>query len=30
MYALCERVCHPDNDTENLVTEPLSSNGRLL
>jgi hypothetical protein len=33
MYALlCERVynCHLDNDTENLVTEPLSRNGRLL
>jgi hypothetical protein len=22
--------CHPDNNTGNLVTEPLSSNGRLL
>jgi hypothetical protein len=22
--------CHPDNDTGNLVTEPLSSNGRPL
>jgi hypothetical protein len=33
MYALlCERVysCHLDNDTENLVTEPLSRNGRQL
>jgi hypothetical protein len=33
LYALlCERVynCHLDNDTENLVTEPLSSNGRPL
>jgi hypothetical protein len=26
----CEHVCHPDNDTGNLVTELLSSNGRLL
>jgi hypothetical protein len=31
MYALsCECVCHPDNDTGNLVTEPLSSNRRPL
>jgi hypothetical protein len=33
MYAvLCERVynCHLHNDKENLVTEPLSSNGRSL
>jgi hypothetical protein len=33
MYALLrERVynCHPDNDTGNLVTEPLSNNGRPL
>jgi hypothetical protein len=31
MYALSrECVCHPDNDTGNLVTEPLSSNGRPL
>jgi hypothetical protein len=31
MYALsCERVCQPDNDTVNRVTEPLSSNGRPL
>jgi hypothetical protein len=31
MYALSrERVCHQENDTGNLVTEPLSSNGRLL
>jgi hypothetical protein len=31
MYALsCERVCRPDSDTGNLVTEPLSSNGRPL
>jgi hypothetical protein len=25
-----ERVCHTDNDTGNLLTEPLSSNGRQL
>jgi hypothetical protein len=31
LYALsCERVCHPDSDTGNLVTEPLSSNGWQL
>jgi hypothetical protein len=31
MYALlCERVCHPDNDTGNLVTDLLSSNGQPL
>jgi hypothetical protein len=33
MYELlCERVynCYLDNDTENLVTEPLFRNGRLL
>jgi hypothetical protein len=33
IYALlCERIysCHLDNDTENLVTEPLSRNGRSL
>jgi hypothetical protein len=30
-YALsCERVCRLDNDTGNLVTELLSSNGRQL
>jgi hypothetical protein len=31
MYALSrERVCHPDNDAGNLLTEPLSSNGQPL
>jgi hypothetical protein len=31
MYALArQRVCHPDSDTGNLVTKPLSSNGRPL